>query len=309
MSRRRTRGSTAAGLAVLVAALSGCSSAPPPRTSPSIVASEAGDAAAEDTAAAATDGNIIVGVTQGRTDYTTGMFAITVENVTKGEVTVRSARLSSSVFDVDVLWDGDAAVPPGRTRDLRIAVPGFACPATDPTTSVVVSYEVDGAPRTVALAPVDEFATVERLSGAACFTQAVSEVVTFGLTDRLDLSGQGPAAVATLSLTVTPVAGPGAGSLTVLGVDATTLLSPASADAAWSVDERVSAGDSPTTIALPAVPARCDAHAVAEDKVGTVLRVRVLLAGGTEGSVSVPASTALRADLYAFVTDRCGLSG
>lgn len=32
----------------------------------------------------------------------------------------------------------------------------------------------------------------------------------------------------------------------------------------------------------PRCAARCDAHAVAEDKVGTVLRVRVLLTGGTE---------------------------
>ncbi|PSL39909.1 hypothetical protein CLV49_3564 [Labedella gwakjiensis] len=306
MNRRRARVSTAAAVAVLVA-LSGCSSAPAPRTSASVTVSA--DTAAEDAAAAATDGHILVGVTQGRTDYTTGMFAISVENVTDAELIVRSARLSSPAFDADASWDGDAIVPAGRTRDLRIAVPEFDCPATDPMTSIVVSYESDGDSRTAVLAPVDEFSTVERLSDAACFTQAVSEVVAFGLADRLDLSGQGPAAVTTLSLTATPVAGPGAGSLTVLGVDATTLLSPASGDAAWSVDERVAAGDSPTTIALPAVPARCDAHAVAEDKVGTVLRVRVLLTGGTEGSVSVPASSTLRADLYAFVTDRCGLSG
>jgi hypothetical protein len=52
-------------------------------------------------------------------------------------------------------------------------------------------------------------------------------------------------------------------------------------------------------------PARCDPHAVAEDKVGTLLPVE-LEVGGATGVVKVAAPPALRADLYRFVAVACG---
>jgi hypothetical protein len=55
-------------------------------------------------------------------------------------------------------------------------------------------------------------------------------------------------------------------------------------------------------------PARCDAHAVAEDKVGTLIPL-TLNAAGQSGVVKVPASATLRAAIYAFVARACGWPG
>ena len=54
---------------------------------------------------------------------------------------------------------------------------------------------------------------------------------------------------------------------------------------------------------LPA-PARCDLHAVAEDKVGTLLPLRVS-GRGQEGLLKIPAGTALRGQIYDFITAAC----
>ncbi|MCY1242619.1 hypothetical protein D9M72_555900 [compost metagenome] len=51
-------------------------------------------------------------------------------------------------------------------------------------------------------------------------------------------------------------------------------------------------------------PARCDPHAVAEDKVGTLLPLRVD-AGGRQGVLKVAAGAVLKARIYEFATAAC----
>ena len=61
-------------------------------------------------------------------------------------------------------------------------------------------------------------------------------------------------------------------------------------------------------ISLPVRPARCDAHAIADDKRGTILpfeiddRRRPRRADST-----CPSSDGLKAELYAYYGERCGL--
>lgn len=309
----RTTAMRRAGAAVLlVAVLSGCSgpagvSPPPTGTQP-----PSAEPTATPDVAAATDGRVIVAVTQGRSDYAAEVFAIAVENTTDEEITVRSARLRSTAFTADVDWDGDAIVPAGATRDLRVPVPVFSCPVSDRTLTLSVDYAAAGGEHTADLVPIDPFGVVERLSGEACLAASVDDVVDIGLSDELVVTGSGGSASASLSLLLSPVVagsdGPG-GSVTVVSVDATTLLSPDDGSPRWDIDDTVTAGDAASTVALAAIPARCDAHAIAEDKVGTVLRVRVRSSSGAEGLVSVPASAELRSAIYTFVSDACADRG
>jgi hypothetical protein len=294
---------------LLLAVLSGCAGpVPSPSASPSsTVVLPSGDASPAPTPdiTAATDGRVIVGVTQGRSDYAAGVFALTVENTTDEELSVRSAVLRSPAFRADVVWEGDAIVPPGSTRDLRVPVPDVACPLTDRSLALTVGYRLGDVDASAALIPLDPYAVIDRLSESGCLAEAVAAVVDIRLSDDLSVVGSGSSATASLSLVLRPVGDLSAGHATIVSVDATTLLSPADGSARWDVGETISAGDDRRTVILTAIPARCDAHAIAEDKVGTLLRVRVRLPDGTEGPVTVAASPELRSALYGFIADAC----
>jgi hypothetical protein len=219
---------------------------------------------------------------------------------------VREATLSSAAVVADVIWEGDTEVPPLATRDLRVPVPAFVCPVPVPGRTVVaVSYETGGSSFRATLPPADPYAVLERLSTDACVTDAVTDVVRLTLRDELTIEGSGASATALVGLSLAPTGDASAESVTISSVAATTLLSPAGGAPEWPIDASVSAEDDPRTILLPAVPARCDPHALAEDKVGTILRVEVTFPDGRVGAVNVPASDALRSALHTFVRERC----
>jgi len=69
----------------------------------------------------------------------------------------------------------------------------------------------------------------------------------------------------------------------------------------------VDAASSPSTIRLLVVPARCDPHAVAEDKRGTFFPLEVQTSEGASGRIYVPVSDEVRASLYEFFGDYCAL--
>lgn len=55
------------------------------------------------------------------------------------------------------------------------------------------------------------------------------------------------------------------------------------------------------------VPNRCDAHVLAEDKVGTGLPLEVSTSTGAEGRLILAASDELRGQMYAFYAGYCDL--
>jgi hypothetical protein len=67
----------------------------------------------------------------------------------------------------------------------------------------------------------------------------------------------------------------------------------------------IRAGGPPAEVRLGIRAARCDPHAVAEDKVGTLLPLRVRVAG-REGVLKIDAGSRLRGQIYDFVTKACG---
>ena len=313
-SRTATRAIGAAVLLLAVlAALCGCAGPVPSPPPSAVLSSEGSSSAPTDGTAAASDGRVVVGVTQGRSDSAADVFALTVENTTEEELAVRSAVLRSPAFRGDVVWEGDTTVPPGSTRDLRVPVPDFTCPLTERSLVLTVDYGIGGVDASATLVPLDPFMVIERLSDGDCHEKAVAAVVDIRLSDDVVVVGSGPSATAALSLVLRPADGLGDGfddgfddgRVTIVSVDATTLLSPDDGSPRWDVGETVSVGDDPRTVTLTAAPARCDAHAIAEDKLGTVLQVRVRLLDGTEGPVSVAASPGLRSALYSFITDAC----
>ena len=69
------------------------------------------------------------------------------------------------------------------------------------------------------------------------------------------------------------------------------------------------AGAPATTQVLSVVPTRCDPHALAEDKVGTLFGVRVRGSGLAEDAgYYLPLTREQRSALFAFFGTHCGLS-
>lgn len=108
-----------------------------------------------------------------------------------------------------------------------------------------------------------------------------------------------------LRLTVTPnEAGTGTiPELTIERIDGTSLLA-APCDSPWPTGVTVVAGTGPAEFRLRIRPARCDPHAVAEDKVGTLLPLLVNV-GGREGILRVASGPGLKGQIHDFVTAAC----
>jgi hypothetical protein len=87
-------------------------------------------------------------------------------------------------------------------------------------------------------------------------------------------------------------------------VEETTLLAEAP-EPPWPHSLTLRTGGAPAEVRLGIRPARCDPHAVAEDKVGTLLPLRVRVAG-REGVLKIDAGSRLRGRIYDFVTKACG---
>jgi hypothetical protein len=131
-----------------------------------------------------------------------------------------------------------------------------------------------------------------------CFAARAAGIATLAFRSITPAGGR----TATLTLDVRP--GPDAArGVEVVRVLPTTLLSPTGSRTEWAVGRRIGSDLAP--IALAAVPTRCDLHAIAEDKVGSVLPALLRLPDGTTGLVQVVAPAAVRNDVLRWVSDTC----
>lgn len=270
------RPAAAAVAVVLVAALAGCTAPPPARRSVA---------------------GLHVLVLQYRSDIAVRHVQLEVVNGSKHRVVVDSAALVGSGWSPALRWaDSDpAGIDAGATVDLPAALTTASCGAPAALSARVRLR--DGTTRTV---PVeDSHGTLAALHRADCFEETAARTASVSFdgfrpgarTAELDLAVQGGAEAAS--------------GLTITGVLPTTLLSPRGGAETWTVDRRF-IGDGVVT--LTAVPTRCDLHAIAEDKVGSVLPVQLRLADGSTGTVDAVAPAAVKNRILAWVVEACARS-
>jgi hypothetical protein len=303
---------------------------------------------------------ISVEVHQTRSNVAARQLTIGVTNGSSQPIEVTSARFLSEQFVSAAVWPKDTTtIGAGVTADLPVPLPAADCDAESPSPIVELEYrpvsegaeaEPSGAERSraepsgsepsgsaeptairsVTVTPVDSLDQLEPLFVADCLVDAAEQVatITANTAPRVSTVHDHTGAantVAELDLTVTPTGGPGI--LTIVSARSTTLFSQVDPvtnlpSEIREVDVAVSAASGPQTITLQLLPSRCDPHAVAEDKLGTVFPVEISLDGegdpseadpseadpsGTSstGTMSVAASTEVRAQLYDFVTRTC----
>lgn len=247
---------------------------------------------------------VSVSLVQGRLDIARGLVSLKVHNGGAEPVRVTSADYVDPRFADAVQWTGEARIPAGRTRDLRVDVPGVACPAgrdAAPARAHLRFRTAQG--ESESDYPVaDPFDFVAASVAVGCFAQRVEEGATIrlvGVTTRSTAAGD--VAVLELEIAVT-----GDEPVVLDSVGGTVLLHPASGALDWATASRVEPGAT-TVLELETVPARCDPHAVAEDKVGTRFAATVTVLGDdpVTGEVVLVATDEQRGDLYDYVRARC----
>ncbi|MET4094423.1 hypothetical protein [Arthrobacter sp. UYCu712] len=284
-----------------------------------VTACSAEHGSAAGTAAATPAVPVAAEINQLRDNYSKQIVSIQLTNTSGGVVTVLGARLGSALFTAGISWQGPPGgieLPPGQTKSLPAQLPPPVCgPAAGSaedaaTVSIMLAAAPPAAATPLATAPAatlpaaDPFGVLSRNNTEMCLAQAASAAAGFRLDPGLDVSADGRTAVVRLLITPRD-AGPAdePATLTIDRIDGTTLLAEDPA-VPWPRAVPVRAGGPAQELRLGIRPARCDAHAVAEDKVGTLLPLRVT-AGAREGVLKIDAGAVLRGRIYDFVTAAC----
>lgn len=260
-------------------------------------------------ASAEAPGGVRISVYQPRPDVPKNRMAIQVHNDGDVPLTVTSAELHSSFFTDDMVWGPDrtATVAPGYAVDLRVDLPTQAdCSGAEPMLSATFGWTVGDESGTAIVEPDDPFHLLDLLHDAACLIVSVEEVAELTAVS-LDAPPQLPAP-AELVISVEPTGADGMVRLD--SIHSTTLLNPAGADGIGvpELDLGVAIDkDGPAEVRIPIVPNRCDAHALAEDKIGTRMPLYVTAPDGSTGRLVLSASDELRGQMYAFYSSYCGL--
>lgn len=255
---------------------------------------------------------VSVSVLQYRSDYTIRRIQIKVTNGGRVPVTVTAARLDSGAVGGEAAWlsrdrADETTIAPGSSTDLPAALPDTDCTAAAPFASTVrldLRLQAGTVGRTPALPVGDPFGSITQVHADDC-RKASALVVTGLALGPLRTQTRRGVLTGLLDLRLIPSGRPG--TVTVQSIGSTTLLGPPTGDT-WPVHRTVSAATGPQTVTLPLRPARCDPHAIAEDKLGTVLPLTLLVNGGKSGVVSLPADPDLRVQLQRFVQAACAPS-
>ncbi len=254
--------------------------------------------------------DVTVQLGQNRDQYAGRSAIVRVENGSDDDLVIVGLDVSGSAFDGATDRDRTSTVSAGQTKDLAVELPPPDCDtSTSDLRADVTLHLEDGAVVTVA-AVEDPTEVLPRLHGAECTVVGVERIADITAESSVRLEGSGPSTVAVLTITVTPTGRPG--RLDLVELRSTVLLKPAPeasmpTDAsAWPLDRTVDATSGAQSIDVRIIPTRCDPHALAEDKVGTLFPLVVRIDGGPEAIMTLPLPAATATALKDAVLIRCG---
>lgn len=301
MRRRAALAPRVAALLVVAAAvLSGCSPTAP--ADPGSLA-QPGPVTVTDVAVTAE-------VYRSRIDPSRGGIQLSVRNDAAVPLTIVGARLESPALQQPIVRERTTVIGPGLTRDLALTLTAAACPADEPEPpqAVLVVQLIDGSTAEVAVPTVDRIGQWAEWVAAECFAAAVAERVQ--LTVRHDPTRDDGSLIGLL-LDIAPRSGARGAEVALVSLSDTVLFGLVQAADGARVTSaplppEAAGGTAAVSIPLLLTPARCDAHAIADDKQGTLFRVAVQV-DGQPGVVTVVADDATRAALYDAYTRACGL--
>jgi hypothetical protein len=196
-----------------------------------------------------------------------------------------------------VTWSGDEEVTAGYESDVVLRLPRGRCADTTRYRVSLVYRSGSGDPVRSNLPVQDRYGAVTRVLDADCARRTLEEAA------RIDVgSPVREGRVLRVPVTLTPRAA--GASVRLVGYRPTPLVRPARGSAT-DVDMT---GTAPLRADLVLEPARCDPHAIAEDKVGRLVPVEVAAPGLPEGTTfTLPLDRAQRTAVLDYVRSACGL--
>ncbi|CAB4765612.1 unannotated protein [freshwater metagenome] len=221
----------------------------------------------------------------------------------EGPVTVARAEVSSDRFD-PVTWTGEETFE--QQLQLELALPPTRC-GSGSDADVTLTYRIGGGPwvRSTSTA-TDLYGSVGQLMVRDCAEHTFDEAARLEL-GRHEVVGTGRG-----SRFLLPVGIRATGErpdVAFAGFESTVLFTVAGTPGLFPDVEplRLEAGATYEEV-LEITPSRCDAHALAEDKVGTLFPVHLLAPGLPEdASFHLPIPDEVRGDLRAFFAPHCGI--
>ncbi|MET3769502.1 hypothetical protein ABIB15_002204 [Marisediminicola sp. UYEF4] len=298
----RSAGAALIGALVTAFVVAGCSvtdptpvATPPPTAEPASVPA-----------------GVSVSVFQTRADVPTRRLEISITNETAAAIVVTGARFDSSQFVAPADWTvrDSATIRPGTTVNLPVQLSAADCSSSRAEHKVRLSFVQDG-PKVAEVLPLDRFDRLPALRAEDCLAQSVETIAMLALAGPLSTTVIGGTLVGSLGLEIVPTGA--SGSLTLVSMRGAILMALADPASGAIIESRglnleVDAAGRPSLIMVDFVPNRCDPHAIAEDKRGTLLPVEVSM-GKVDGVYSVPVSDELRSEIYAYLVEACGMAG
>ena len=255
-----------------------------------------------------------------------GVISVFVTNNTGASLSVSAVSLATPLFKEPSVWtpgpSGSSTLRPGATIAFPTALAAAQCddnsaprdrpqeqphyqprgqapqPGTGQPETANVLLTLNGQQHK--FEATDPHASLDKLQREDCLEQAVREIALLDLMPALTVAADRRTAVVHLSIVPTGISG----DLLLSGFGNTTLLTE-NPQQPWPRNISISGTDAPSIVDLAVTPARCDGHALAEDKAGTKLPVNVTTSHQS-GQLRLEPSTDFTRSVYAFVSTACG---
>lgn len=246
---------------------------------------------------------IVMHIDQSRVERKGREVFLRVENNTARPITVEAFELTSPRLD-DVSWTGDDEIGPTYETDLEFDLPRGRC-GTDIDAQVVLTYRVgDGELRRSSGAADDPYGSAALFADRDCAETTLEEAADLTV-GTPEVTGEGLTSVLHVPVTLAPTGE--TGKVSFAGFESTVLFRQTD-DSPTDVDVPLGPGEPTTEQVMSVVPARCDPHALAEDKVGTLFGVAVRAPGlADNASFFLPLTKEQRSAFFAFFRTHCGL--
>lgn len=244
-------------------------------------------------------------VDQSRFDRVGRNVFVRLVNAGEHDYTVTRAEVVSERH-APVTWTGEETFH--NEADLDFDLPTGSC-GTGSDAEVTVTYRVDGGPEVVSTTrATDRYGALALFLDRDCAQQTLAEAADL-VVGEPRVVGTGRASY--LELPVVLTATGERDDVAFAGFERTVLFSLREGSTVYPGATPVMLRDGVTSSpVLRIVPSRCDPHALAEDKVGTLIGVHVQAPGLADNALfHLPLSDEERADLRRFWAAACGLDG
>lgn len=226
---------------------------------------------------------------------------IRIQNKSEKPIHVEAFTLMSDRIS-DVKWTGNEEIPAGTEADLEYDMPKGKC-GSGFTPTVRLTYRVGDGDRQESNAKADDrYGNISHALDRDCADSTLNEAAKLEVGDPT-IVGEGKGSVLNLPVTMTPTGK--RDDVRFGGFGSTVLFNQAEGSPA---DVDIPLVKDPVNLVMKVTPARCDGHALADDKVGRLFDVKVLGDDvGENATFYLPLTTPQRVKFFDFYRSHCGL--